>query len=224
MNNIVMDGLDELRKQLDPDIFNKAFNTTANEIVTSVFNKSKTQIKKKWNIDIKSQGKNTWAFASKTTGKVNKRNGHMRIIKATKKDGNIYVWVQGTPLNLSLFEYSWKQEVSSTKSLRKKKAIGKKMKSLGRKGRGLVRVKILKSEVTTLKSAFVATMNRSGHKGVFQRSSKSSLPILEKRTVTPTTMFEQVGFNKMLDDAINERLLSRFEHNLERLSSGYWKK
>ena len=221
MSSIKLDGLDELKRTLDPQLFERVHRVTVNEIVGGAFKKSQTQIKKKWNIDIKKDGKD-WAFANKNTGKTNKRNGRMRLYKATAKDNYLIIHISGTPLNLSLFEYTWKQEVSSTKSLKKKRAIGKQMKSLGKIGRGRVRVKIKKSEVTTFKSAFVATM-KSGHRGIYQRVAKNSLPILEKRIITPQSMFKQIDFEKLLQKDLNEKLEKRFMHNLDRALQKQWK-
>lgn len=216
-----INGLDDLQKVLNPKLFEKIQTTTVNEIVNASFKKSMTQIKKKWNIDIKKDGKE-WAFAHKNTGKTNKRNGRMRIYNATAKNDYLIIHIYGSPLNLSLFEYTWKQEVSATKSLKKKKTIGKRMKSLGKVGRGRVRVKIKKSEVTTFKSAFVSTM-KSGHKGIYQRVAKSSLPILEKRVISAPSMFEQIDFKGILKKDMDEKLEKRFMHNLERYLSRGWR-
>ena len=213
---IEIDGLKELERSLDPKLFNSVFTSTSNEVITGAINKAKTQIKKKWNIDIVKASTNEWAFANKNTGKTNKRNGRLKVYKATVKDGSYYLHISGTPLNLSLFEFTWKQEVSSTKSLKKKKAIGKQMKALGKKGRNRVRVKIHKKHITTLKTAFMATM-KSGHTGIFQRKGNK---IIEKRSITPQSMFKQVDFDKILSDHIDANLIKRFMHNLERKAGG----
>ena len=221
MSSIKIEGLEEIRKALDPKLFEKVHRVTVNEIVNASFKKSHTQIKKKWNIDIKKDGQE-WAFAHKNTAKTNKRNGRMRIYNATIKNDYLIIHISGSPLNLSLFEYTWKQEVSATKSLKKKRTIGKRMKSLGKVGRGRVRVKIKKNEVTTFKSAFVSTM-KSGHKGIYQRVAKRSLPILEKRVISAPSMFEQIDFKGILKKDMDEKLEKRFMHNLSRATKGYWK-
>lgn len=61
---------------------------------------------------------------------------------------------------------------------------------------------------------------KSGHKGIFQRVGKSSLPILEKKTITPQSMFKQVDFESMLSKDLDEKLISGFKHNLERKMKG----
>ena len=215
---IKIDGLEDIQKTLDKTLFDKVFTTTSNEIITGAINKAKTQIKKRWSIDLVKANSNEWAFANKGTGRTNKRNGRLKIHKATLKNGYYYLHISGTPLNLSLFEFTWKQEVSATKSLKKKKSIGKQMKVLGRKGRGSVRVKIQKKHITTLQTAFVATM-KNGHRGIFQRRSNGN-GILEKRSITPQSMFKQVDFNQILSDHINANLMKRFMHNLERKTGG----
>jgi len=215
---IEIEGLKDLKRTLDPKLFDSVFTTTSNEIITAAINKSKTQIKKRWNIDIVKANTNEWAFANKNTGKTNKRNGRLRVHKATIKDGSYYLLVSGTPLNLSLFEFTFKQEVAATKSLKKKRAIGKQMKILGKKGRGMVRVQIQKKHITTLRTAFVATM-KSGHTGIFQ-NRRNGKGILEKRSITPQSMFKQVDFNKILSDHIDANLMKRFMHNLEKKTAG----
>jgi len=215
---IRIDGLKELQRTLDPKLFNSVFTTTSNEIITGVINKTKTQIKKRWSVDLLKENTNEWAFANKGTGKTNKRNGRLKIHKATLKNGYYYLEISGTPLNLSLFEFTWKQEVSATKSLKKKKTIGKQMKSLSKIDRKKVRVKILNKNITTLQTAFVATM-KNGHRGIFQRRINSR-KILEKRSVTPQSMFKQVHFNKILSDHIDANLMKRFMHNLKQKIDG----
>jgi hypothetical protein len=220
--SIKIEGLEELQKALDPKMFDKVFRATANEIVNGAFKKSHTQIKKKWNIDIKKEDKNDWAFAHKTTGKTNKRNGRMRIYRATQKDNSIYIHISGTPINLSLFEYTWNMEVQSKKTFKAKKRVAKQKSKLNKVSQGKVRVKIKKNEITTFKNAFVATM-KNNHKGIFQRSSKSSLPILEKRIISAPSMFEQVNFKRILEQDVNDKMVKRFTHHLNRYSKGYWK-
>lgn len=218
---IKVQGLEEIKKALDPKLFEKVHRVSVNEVVGYAFTEAKKEIKGKWNIDIKKDGKE-WAFASKQTGKMNKRNGRMKIIKASQKKDYILIEIAGTPLNLSLFEYSWNMEVQSKKKFKTKRAVAKKKAKLSKVQQGRVRVKILKGQVTTLKSAFVATMN-SGHRGIFQRKSNKPLPILEKRTISPQSMFKEVDFERILDRKLKKNLLKRFNHNLNRLSGGYWK-
>ena len=68
---IKIDGLIDLQKTLDPKLFDSVFTTTSNEIITGAINKAKTQIKKRWSIDLVKESKNNWAFANKGTGKTN---------------------------------------------------------------------------------------------------------------------------------------------------------
>lgn len=218
---IDLKDLEKLKENITGELFDKAFIATSNEIVEGAFKKTITQIKKKWNIDIKKEGKE-WAFANKSTGKTNKRNGRMQITRARISDRYIALDIMGTPLNLSLFEYTWNQEVKSKKTFKAKRKVVKGMNKLDKVSRNKVRVKVLKGEVTTLESAFVATMS-NGHVGIYQRYKSKRLPILEKRTITPASMFEQVDFESILNKDFNEKIISRFNHNLDRLSHGYWK-
>lgn len=212
---------EELKKSIKPELFDKAFIATSNEIAEGAFKKAMTQIKNKWNIDIKKENKE-WAFANKSTGKTNKRNGRMQLTRARVSDRYITFDIMGTPLNLSLFEYTWTQEIESKKSFKSAMGVIKKKHKLDKIGQNKVRIKILKSQITTLESAFIATMP-NGHKGIFQRYNSKRLPMLEKRTIAPASMFEQVDFESILNKDFNEKIISRFSHNLNRLSDGYWK-
>lgn len=213
--------LEKLKENITGELFDKAFIATSNEIAEGAFKKAITQIKNKWNIDVKKEGKE-WAFANKSTGKTNKRNGRMQITRARISDRYITLDIMGTPLNLSLFEYTWTQEIESKKSFKSAMKVIKKKHTLDKISQNKVRVKVLKGEVTTLESAFVATMS-NGHVGIYQRYKSKRLPILEKRTITPASMFEQVDFESILNKDFNEKIISRFTHNLDRLSNGYWK-
>jgi len=213
--------LEKLKENITAELFDKAFITTSNEIADGAFKKAMTQIKKKWNIDIKKEDKE-WAFANKSTGKTNKRNGRMQLTKARVNDRYITLDIMGTPLNLSLFEYTWTQEIESKKSFKSAMGVIKKKHKLDKISQNKVRIKILKSQITTLESAFIATMP-NGHKGIFQRYNSKRLPILEKRTIAPASMFEQIDFESILNKDFNEKIISRFTHNLDRLSNGYWK-
>lgn len=211
----------KLEENISKEIFNKTFIVTANEIFNGSFSKARTQIKKKWNIDIKQENKE-WAFANKSTGKTNKRNGRMKLTRANVNNQYIILDISGTPLNLSLFEFTWTQEIESKKTFRSAMKVIKKMNNLDKVNKNKVRVNILKSQTTTLESAFVGTMN-NGHRGIFERLGSKRLPILEKRIITPQSMFKQIDFENILEKDFNERMLGRFTHNLNRLNNGYWK-
>lgn len=214
------ENFEDIKKNTSPELFNKSLITTVNEIFNSSFSKARTQIKKKWNIDIKQEGRE-WAFANKSTGKTNKRNGRMRLTRASIGSQYIILDIVGTPLNLSLFEYTWTQEIESKKTFKSAMKVIKKKNKLDKVSQNKVRVKILKSETTTLESAFIATMS-NGHIGIYQRYNNSKLPILEKRTITPQSMFIQVDFENILNKDVNEKIFDRFSHNLNRLTNGYW--
>lgn len=213
--------LEELTKNISAELFDKVFITTSNEIVASSFSKARTQIKKKWNIDIKQENKE-WAFANKSTGKTNKRNGRMQLTRAKINDRYITLDIAGSPLNLSLFEYTWNQEVNSKKTFKSKRKVIKKKNKFEKVNKNKIRIKILKSQTTVLENAFISLMP-NGHRGIFQRYHNKSLPILEKRTVTPTSMFEQIDFESILNKEFNEKISARFSHNLNRLTNGFWK-
>lgn len=213
--------LEKLKENISKEVFNKTFTATVNEIFNNSFSKARTQIKKKWNIDIKQENKE-WVFTNKSTGKTNKRNGRMKLTRANVNNKYIILDISGTPLNLSLFEFTWTQEIEAKKTFKSAMKVIKKMHNMDKLNKNKVRVNILKSQITTLESAFVATM-KNGHIGIFERLGSKRLPILEKRTITPQSMFKQVDFENILEKDFDEKMLSRFFHNLERLSNGYWK-
>lgn len=212
---------EKIKQSISKDVFDKAFIATSNELFNGSFSKARTQIKRKWNIDIKQENKE-WAFANKSTGKTNKRNGRMKLTRANVNNKYITLDIVGTPLNLSLFEYTWNKEVQSKKTFKAKRKVVNKRNKLDKLTKNRVRVKILKSKITTLESAFVATM-KNGHIGIFERFENKSLPILEKRTITPQSMFKQIDFENILQKDFDDRLMNRFKHNLNRLTNGYWK-
>lgn len=216
--NIKIDGIEKLQNNLTPAMFKKAYNATINEIVSGALSKSRTQIKKKWNIDLKNDG-GTWKFQNKTTGETKKRSGTIRIIKATNSRGYVEIIVTGTPINLSLFSFSYNEEVRSKKTFKQKRAVAKRAQKDA--NRGKVRVKIIKTKTTTLPKSFWATM-KSGHKGIFTRIP-SSKKIVENRSIAPTSMFKQIDFENILRKDISEKIAGRFSHNLSRITSGYWK-
>jgi|GEM_PF-4666901 len=216
--SIKIDGIERLQSNLKPETFKKAYNATINEIVNGALSKSRTQIKKKWNIDLKNDG-GTWKFQNKTTGETKKRSGTIRIIKATNSRGYVEIIVTGEPINLSLFSFSYNEEVQNKKTFKQKRAVAKRAQKDA--NRGKVRVKIIKTKTTTLPKSFWATM-KSGHKGIFTRI-KSSRKIVENRTITPTSMFKQIDFESILKKDISEKIAGRFSHNLSRITSGYWK-
>lgn len=216
--SIKLEGFENLKKNLDPNMFDKAFNATLNEIVAGAVSKSRTQIKKKWNIDLKNDG-GSWKFQNKTTGETKKRSGAIKIIKATNKRGYVEIVVTGEPINLSLFSFSYSEETRNKKTFKQKRAVAKKAQKDA--NRGKVRVKIIKTKTTTLPKSFWATM-KSGHKGIFTRVP-SSRKIMENRSITPTSMFKQIDFESILKKDITEKLAGRFSHNLSRITNGYWK-
>jgi hypothetical protein len=216
--NIKIEGIEKLTNSLKPSIFSKAINATINEVVGGSLSKSRTQIKKKWNIDLKNDG-GTWKFQNKTTGETKKRSGIIKIIKATNSRGYVEIVVTGEPINLSLFSFSYNEELRNKKTFKQKRAVAKKAQK--DVNRGKVRVKILKTKTTTLPKSFWATM-KSGHKGIFTRIP-SSKKIVENRSITPTSMFKQIDFESILTKDISEKLAGRFSHNLSRITNGYWK-
>lgn len=214
-------GLELLKAQLDPTVFTKIHRTTVNEIVNNSFKKSHKEIKGKWNIEIKKDGRD-WVFANKQSGKFGKRNGRMRITRATIRSNTVIIDIIGTPLNLSLFEYSWNMEVQSKKKFSTKRKVAQKKARLDKKTRGKIRVKILKGQVKTLDHVFAAVM-ANGHRGIFRRKTNRPSPIAEQRVISPVSMFEQIDFDSLVSKEFDSNMLKRFNHNLERWSNGYWK-
>jgi len=221
-------GMSEVTKMLNKESWDKAFTATANEMATKSFAKARTQVKKKFNINIKTEGKNKWAFASKDTGKVNVRNGHFHLFKSTKNKPFIIIEVGGKPANLSLFAKNMLSSPLRTKKKKKREdKRAKQSKSLRR-----VRVEVHKNKVTSLKSAFFASMPTKNsnirHMGVFQRKGKErtstgKIRLLEKRVISNQSMFKQVGFEKILQDHVKDNLQKRFMHNFNRKMKGKWK-
>lgn len=73
---------------------------------------------------------------------------------------------------------------------------------------------------TTFENAFIAKM-KSGHLGIFERTSKTSLPVKE---IMGSSMQSMAGNEKIMEKAseeANKTLDNRLDHEIHRLLNGY---
>lgn len=72
------------------------------------------------------------------------------------------------------------------------------------------------NQTKLIKHAFIATM-KSGHKGVFARTTKKSLPIKELYTIAVPEAFLSRTVGTAMQQKVNSALPDRYEHELKRL-------
>jgi hypothetical protein len=205
-------GFDEIKKALDKKVWDRAFKATCNDVARQAFTEARKEIKKNWEINIAKISTNHYAFKSKQTGEIKKTSGHLFIKPAFKNDRFIEIAAaseEGIPLILFPNTFMVKRENGRVVNITKKTKITHDDKLI-------IKAKIKKNKTIILKeNAFYATM-KSGHTGIFVRPTKKRLPILEKRVVSARTMFEQVGFEKILMKKWNEKANERMEFWLNR--------
>jgi hypothetical protein len=84
----------------------------------------------------------------------------------------------------------------------------------------LVTAAVKKGAGGTLPHAFIAGM-QSGHTGVFERVSETRLPVEEKMGLSAAQMISNEDVMDGLEDAAQEVVNKRLEHEIERLLAGY---
>ena len=218
MSGIEMVGLNEALKDLDPVAFDKTVIHTTNEIVTQGFNTTKKGITQKFNIRIKTLSnpvtgqskRGEYAFESKYTGKTNKRQGRISISKANKSKRYIEVGIYGAAPAAFLFSPGTLASQLNRSTSKGKVRLTKRIIKMSTNDKRAVKVKVMKDgKETRLKSAFIAKM-KSGHVGIFQRTSAG---IIERKVHAPSTMFELEIFREHIGNAMDRSFHKRFEKN-----------
>lgn len=151
MLNIDMVGQDDLRRLLGSDIVNKAMVSALNKIGAKAATAASRQIRDKYVIAAKNLRKR---------GTSNRRG--IDVVKARLGHAEAIILSSGQPLPLANFRVSPKTPVADQ----------------ARKRRKGIRYQVVKGKRVQVKTAFVARM-RSGHVGVFRRTTKARLPIRE---------------------------------------------
>jgi hypothetical protein len=209
-------GLDEIQEALSKKVWDKAFKATCNNIASSAFTEAKREIKKNWEINIAKVGTNHYAFKSKQTKEIKKTSGHLFIkpAKLSSNSDNVIEITSSSKNGIPLILFPNTFVVERYKSGKVQNITKRtKIKPLDKV---IIKAKIKKNKTVVLKeNAFYATME-NGHKGIFIRPADKKFPILEKRVVSVRTMFNQIGFEKMLMKKWNEKAKDRMKFWLNR--------
>lgn len=251
--SIDIKGLDELTKNLDPQLFSQTFNRVVNDVVPSVAVEALRQTKKQYyigtsrlKVDIDGKSKyvkpQTWAFQRVMDKKIPKRAGRVKFVPAKIIDNNAtaHIKIDGVAIPLSLFVTN----PNYGKIISKGKRVPIRVK-VKKGGIGMKRQKIRYRKTGKTESLFRAKF-KSGHEGIFFRDStitktkqvqkKTKIatvkynPLREANSITPTTMILNLGekggksFENIINQVWDKRAYPRYEHYLNLLSKGFWKK
>lgn len=142
-------------------------------------------------------------LVSTSTGKA-----RIKIYKASQTSQAAVMEVKGRPISLAYFgaKQTGGKKIVTVKGTRTLKRAGSKFAG--------VTVEIIKGQKTQLAAAFLAK-TRSGHTGVFQRTSKSRLPVDNKAMVTVASLFGGKKVLPAIEERINSEGVQVFRHELE---------
>jgi len=231
MLSLEIKGLKEVVEDLDSGIYTEIFTRVVNDVVPTIAIETMRAVKDEWNLGTKrlklDDGRyakpQTWHFARKYDRKSNKRAGMVRFTPAVPTGANktAYLKVESSSLPLSLFETNPDYSDSALKR-KNRKPIRYKLKKrtktlsngstmnpysnlLDKKGRG----------VKNVRGYYIRVKMKSGHAGIFFRED-GTRHLMEMHTITPTTMFDRAGLDKIASNVWDRRALSRYEHYLSR--------
>ena len=208
MFNIELQGLNNVKKLLDPKIYQAAATSTVNKLMDKAKARATAEVLKSWNISGRDLSKTS-------TGK-----GRLQVQRATWNNMTSILTITGRPLSLSLFGAkqimggSYRAKMGD--AIRKGRVTGK-MKKRGPVPQGVV-VQLMKGHTTFLRKSFLGRVqagNQGHHVGVFQRQGESRLPILEKRLITVPSMFAQPRVMQAVEKTVSENTQKIFDHELE---------
>lgn len=84
----------------------------------------------------------------------------------------------------------------------------------------MVTASVMKGGGTAFEDAFVAEM-KSGHIGVFERNSKSRLPVEEIMGLSPAQMVGNTAIIAELEEEAQKMVDERLAHEIDRILNGY---
>lgn len=208
MFTIKLQGLEEVKKRLDPKVFQAAATSTVNKLMA----KAKTEAVKEavsiWNIK-------KGDLTTTSTGK-----GRLEVQRATYSNMTSTLTITGRPLSLALFgakQITGGIYKSKDGDAVKRGRVTGRMKKAGPIPQG-VSVQLKKGRTTLLRSAFLSRVkagNKGHHVGVFNRQGSGRLPILEKRVITVPSMFKQPRIMQVVQKVIADNQQKIFNHELQ---------
>ena len=186
MINADWTGLDAARRALGNDIVNQAMTSALNKLATKASTAASRAIRDKYAIKAKDLRKR---------GTHNRRG--LSIIRARRGRDMAIILSTGTALPLINFRVSPKTPE----------------KDLSRKHRKGIRYRVVKAKQVRVRKAFVARM-RSGHIGVFERTSNKRLPIRELFGPSIPQMFREQNTLSALARTITESAPGIIAHEI----------
>lgn len=208
----------DIQQEIDPELHREVFVKTANDLVIRGVPKVNTKLKRRWNLVMKKKNPSSYVVASAVDHTFSNRTGTLKINSAKTDRPLIEIIMSGSPIHDSRFDFSFAKEIDFFKSNKAKHAaaIKRRDRSIKKDKYALKRprVKILKSKnATMLQTAFYAKM-KSGHEGIFRRNKNDK--VVEMKTITLPSMFEQLDFNAILSDHFVKNVTKRYDHYLYR--------
>jgi hypothetical protein len=199
---------DDLKRLCDPATLKKATTSTLNKVMAQAKTAAVNVVTDRWNIkksDLTTTG----------TGKA-----RLKITRATWQDQSVTLEISGRPLSLALFNP--RQVMGATVKHRLGELIktGKvtgRMKKAGPVPQGVM-VQLIKGQPTYLRTAFLARVKAGkdgSHIGIFNRTSKRRLPIMEKRLITVASMFAKGNVIQEVERVVNEKTHDIFKREME---------
>lgn len=213
MFKIELKGLEEVKKRLDPKVFQAAATSTVNKLMAKAKTAAVNEAVNVWNIK-------KGDLTTTSTGK-----GRLVIQRATYGNMTSTMTITGRPLSLAMF--GAKQIMGGMYRTKdgdavKNRRVTGRMKKAGPIPQG-VSVQLKKGRTTLLRTAFLSRVkagNQGYHVGVFNRRGPGRLPVLEKRVITVPSMFSQPRIMQVVEKVISENQQKIFNHELEYYMNG----
>ena len=190
---VKLEGVEKALKMFNTRIVNQATRMALNETAKTAKTTAAGNIYHGWNL------------------KKSDINKKLKTELARSSDLSAALVVRSESFSLSYFgakQFSGRRTISRTGI-----KTGKRKSS---KGGVYVRIK-RGGKITHLSTSFIAA-TRSGHIGVFRRSTRKHLPIAERRLITVPSMFKQQDVYVPTLRAASRTWSTRLKHHLERLT------
>lgn len=207
----------DAQQELDPELHREVFTKTANEMALRSLNKTNTKVKRKWNLAFeKTKGNYDWVVTSAIDGSKSKRGGTVNFSSASVSSPVVEIEMASEAIPDKRFDFDFAKEIAFLSGNKKKlkTAVNRQKRSARNDihASKRPRVKILKKDAgaTLLHKAFYARF-KSKHEGIFRRKGGQ---IIELRTITIASMYEQVDFNAILADHHSKNMVKRYDHYL----------
>lgn len=187
-------GLDEVKKMLDPKIYQKAMVATLNDLSSAVSTQVSKQIKERYTLP---------------SARIKDGIG----IKKAGNDMRATLTFSGKPPGLQHYK-AVQTLVNVQRKVSKGSIVTKRLKRSRQALKG-ISVEVIKGSRKIVRSAFLATTNKGGI-GIWRRAGKERMQI--KRLFGPSIkgMFIKIGGKTIAEKVVGERLAQIFRRNVER--------